>query len=282
VLLGIGIGEGLGAALGTSTYALGLIVLVTLFVAIIAGVGFVGEGMMFANQAASSAILVVTLRHHRTGPERAVDALIGGGVALVLGVLLFPAEPLALVRGAERDVLESLADTVQSASSLLRAGAGAATGSVTARSLHVHQQLDVLLRSRQTAHGLARIAPRRWPQRAAVASEIDRATRLDALADAVLGLARAVTVAPGGEGLTPSLLEPEMALLGTAMRRLATSQPPWPSDLVADVRTATDHMMASTVPSTADHAQAVRGLLHTTATGLAALVSGDPGRMAER
>ena len=64
VLLGIGIGEGLSAALGTSTYALGLIVLVTFLAAVITGVGFVGEGMMFANQAAASAILVVTLHQH--------------------------------------------------------------------------------------------------------------------------------------------------------------------------------------------------------------------------
>lgn len=161
VLLGIGIGEGLSAALGTSTYALGLIVLVTLFVAIIAGVGFVGEGMMFANQAAASAILVVTLHQHGTGAERAVDAIIGGGVALVLGVLLFPAEPLALVRAAERDVLESLADTLQNASCLLVSGTRAPTGWVTARSLHAHHQLDVLSRSRETAHRLAQVAPRR-------------------------------------------------------------------------------------------------------------------------
>src|ERR1700733_5166379 len=112
VLLGIGIGEGLRTALGTSTYVVGLIVLLTLFVAVLAGVGFVGEGMMFANQAASSAILVVTLHQHGTGAERAVDALIGGGVALVLGVLLFPVQPLSLVREAERDVLESLAATL--------------------------------------------------------------------------------------------------------------------------------------------------------------------------
>jgi uncharacterized membrane protein YgaE (UPF0421/DUF939 family) len=49
VLLGIGVGEVLVAILGTSTTSLGVIVLVTLAAAVISGVGFFGEGMMFAN-----------------------------------------------------------------------------------------------------------------------------------------------------------------------------------------------------------------------------------------
>ena len=39
VLLGIGVGEGLRTALGTSTYVIGLIVLLTLLIAVMAGVG---------------------------------------------------------------------------------------------------------------------------------------------------------------------------------------------------------------------------------------------------
>ena len=274
VLLGIGIGEGLGAALGTSTYSLGLIVLVTFFAAVIAGVGFVGEGAMFANQAAASAILVVTLHQHGTGIERAVDAVIGGGVALVLGVLLFPAEPLALVRKAERDVLESLADTLHHASRLLASRTQAEAGWATARSSHAHQQLDVLSRSRATAHRITKVAPRRWPQREVVASEIDRVGRLDALADVVLSLARAVTTPTGDNGTPPSTRHGEIAFLGTAMRRLTTTPRPWPRDLLADVRTASDDTLAST---TADHAHAITALLNATAGDLVALAGGDAG-----
>ncbi len=46
VLLGIVIGEGLYGLLGGSTAALGAIVLVTMIVALAAGAGFFGEGMM--------------------------------------------------------------------------------------------------------------------------------------------------------------------------------------------------------------------------------------------
>jgi hypothetical protein len=76
VLLGIGIGEGLSAARGTATYALGLIVLVTLFVAIVTGVGYIGQGMMFANQAAASAILVITLVINRAIPPGRITAIL--------------------------------------------------------------------------------------------------------------------------------------------------------------------------------------------------------------
>jgi hypothetical protein len=56
VLLGIAIGEVLAAAIGTSTIALAVIVFVTMSVAVLAGGGFVGEGMIFANQAVAWAI----------------------------------------------------------------------------------------------------------------------------------------------------------------------------------------------------------------------------------
>lgn len=90
VLLGIGVAELMQPLLGESTAALGLTVLVTMAVALAAGASFFGDGMMFPNQAAASAVLVITLHRHGTGAERAVDAVIGGGCALLIGVGLFP------------------------------------------------------------------------------------------------------------------------------------------------------------------------------------------------
>src|SRR5579884_4178988 len=120
VLLGIGIGELLVALLGTTTVVLGLIVLLTLAAALLSGEGIFGEGMMFANQAAASAILVVTLHRAGTGSERVLDALVGGGVALVLGVGLFPAHPLRLLEDAERALLRALVALLEEVARLLR------------------------------------------------------------------------------------------------------------------------------------------------------------------
>ncbi len=120
VLLGIAVGDLLGSALGTSAGTLSLIVLVTMAAALVTGVGFVGEGMMYVNQAAASAILVVTVHRAGTGGERAIDAIVGGAVSLVLGVLLFPAQPLELLRSAERDVLSALASALEQLPAVLR------------------------------------------------------------------------------------------------------------------------------------------------------------------
>jgi uncharacterized membrane protein YgaE (UPF0421/DUF939 family) len=107
VLLGIVVAELLHSLLGDSSAALGVIVLATMVIALAIGVGFFGDGMMFPNQAAASAVLVVTVHRHGTGAERGVDALVGGAVALVLGVGLFPAQPLNLLANAESDVLRT-------------------------------------------------------------------------------------------------------------------------------------------------------------------------------
>ena len=123
VLLGIAIGALLSAVLGTSAVALGLIVFVAFAVVVMRGEGFVGDGLMFANQTAASAILVVTLNQHRAGGDRALDALVGGVVALVAAVLLFPTEPVSLLADAERRVLRSLADTLQDTAAVLATGA---------------------------------------------------------------------------------------------------------------------------------------------------------------
>jgi uncharacterized membrane protein YgaE (UPF0421/DUF939 family) len=276
VLLGIGVAEGLSALIGTSTVALGLIVLIALLLAVMSGVGFFSEGVLFANQAAASAILVVTLHEHGTGTERALDALVGGGVALIFGVLLFPPEPVALIRDAERSVLQSLADTLQQTARLLDASSGPEASWLRDRSLHAHQRLEGLTRSSASARRVVQVAPRRRSRTALVISEIDRLTQLDALAAAVLGLARTATTGPRGEETSPPALRREIALLGAAFERLASTRRPWPKGLVTDVRAAIDHAIADTAIEPADHVQTLRTQLHTAALDLDSLVDGKP------
>jgi uncharacterized membrane protein YgaE (UPF0421/DUF939 family) len=79
VLLGIVVAELLSSAIGASAVALGVIVFVTFAMTVGAGAGFFAGGMVFANQAVASAILVVALHKHGAGAERVVDALVGGG-----------------------------------------------------------------------------------------------------------------------------------------------------------------------------------------------------------
>ena len=70
--------------------------------------------------------------------------------------------------------------------------------------------------------------------------------------------------------------------MGATIMRLASAPRPWPDDLLADVRLATDHTMAHTASDSLDHFRVVQALLHATATDLAALIDADPGGTAER
>ncbi len=231
VLLGIVIAEVLVLALGTTTTALGVIVLITLAAAVAIGAGFVGEGMMFANQAAASAILVVTLHRHGTGSERAVDALVGGVVALIIGVVLFPAQPLALLGEAERRVLLTLARTLR------RCALGGEEPSeleltLLAAGSEIHEHIAALGRARATARANVRIAPRRWRLREVVMAETERTLRLHLLASAVLGLTRAVSE---GAYIRPEGFAEQVEALAGTLELLGSTQQPWPEQVTDEV-----------------------------------------------
>jgi uncharacterized membrane protein YgaE (UPF0421/DUF939 family) len=269
VLIGIVVAEVLVALVGTGTAAIGIIAFATFTVAVLGGAGVFGEGMMFANQAAASAILVVALHRAGTGSERAVDALVGGAVALVLGVILFPANPLRLLRAAERAVLQTLAVAVQRAVApreQLRTGEEDWT---LRMGYTVHQRLATLARARATAHANVRIAPRRWRLRPVVDAENDRTARLDLLANAVVGLVRATMVE---EGPLPEPLVRQIGALGQTLDRLATVDQPCPPALRQHVlrvaHSAVDY--ASTVRR--PHGATTTAILGATATDLSRLV----------
>ncbi|HLJ02853.1 MAG TPA: FUSC family protein, partial [Solirubrobacteraceae bacterium] len=273
VLLGIAVGELLSAAIATSTVALGAIVFVTLAIAVGGGAGFFAGGMMFANQAAASAILVVTLHRHGTGAERAIDALVGGGVALVLGVGLFPAHPLKLLHDAESALLAQLATTVEQAVEMLYRSIDPGAEWALARGAEVHERLSDLAGARATAGANVRIAPRRWHLRPVVEAEIDRLSRFGALAEAVLGTARAATRPIEGSEPLPATLRDELASLGVAMRRLARTRQPWPQAALEDVQESAGRIVARATSEPADRGAVAGSLLHTSALDLIAVTS---------
>ena len=209
VLLGIGVAELLHPLVGNGAMAIGVVVLVTLLLAVAIGVGFVGEGMMFFNQAAASAILVIALHKAGTGAERATDALVGGAAALIIGVGLFPADPLKLLWKAEREVLASLLHILEGRPRPTRAngdrGADADPDTEWAltASHEVHRQLTALTQARGTARASVRIAPRRMSMRAIVENEERRVARMYLLANAALDLVRTI-VDFGARGADPS------------------------------------------------------------------------------
>jgi uncharacterized membrane protein YgaE (UPF0421/DUF939 family) len=158
VALGILIGGGLVAVAGVGGWQLVVATALCLLVATAAG-----APPIIRTQAAASAILVVAL--HRPGTnvatQRLVDALIGGGIAIVLARLLFPVDPIDLVRDEARDLrtrlaagLDLVADALESGERTIARSALRTIDSIDERRLE-----DALALARD----VARRAPRRRP-----------------------------------------------------------------------------------------------------------------------
>src|ERR671915_1043395 len=110
VTLGIAVADLLVIGLGTGWWQLALVVALSMSIALL-----LGSGQMFAQQAAVSAALVATLQPPDGGVSfaRAVDALLGGSIALAISALVLPAHPGRMVREAAAPVLEELAAVLE-------------------------------------------------------------------------------------------------------------------------------------------------------------------------
>ena len=106
VTLGIVVADLLVQLIGTGTWQMGVVVVLAMTAALV-----VGAGILLVNQAAISAILVMTLPSLTAGGtlDRLFDALIGAAVALLLSQVLFPRDPVRQVGRAAGRVLDELA-----------------------------------------------------------------------------------------------------------------------------------------------------------------------------
>jgi Fusaric acid resistance protein-like len=201
VTLGILLGAAIVAVAGVGAWQLVLATAVALLVATAAA-----TPPVVRIQAAASAILVVAL--HQPGSnlavQRLVDALIGGGIAIVLARLLFPVDPVELVRDEARQLRARLADALDEIAVALasRHRGRARAGLQRLNSLDERRLEDALALARD----VARRAPRRRPLR----------RRLEALGESWLELEASVddarAIATGalrllGEGAAP---QPEL------------------------------------------------------------------------
>jgi uncharacterized membrane protein YgaE (UPF0421/DUF939 family) len=211
VMLGIGIGTTVKAVTGPTpgsagAVAIGVATLIALVVSLALSVGFLGEGMLLVNQSAGSAILMIAVAGAATGSQRLVDALIGGGITIVITVVLFPAAPLPLIRTAVRRVLATLRDTVGHLAKLAGADAPADPQWVLGAGQRIHHQLSGLEQAQRTAREIAGLAPRRWPDQRGVRRAGEQAAPLPLLAASVLSLVHACADA-GAAAISPPLRE---------------------------------------------------------------------------
>ncbi|OBH93755.1 aromatic acid exporter family protein [Mycobacterium sp. E2733] len=273
VTLGIGVGSAVQGLLGPGEVPIAVAAFVALGAAVFIGGGFIGHGMMFANQTVVSAILVLALYRGGVGLERIFDALIGGAVAIVFAVLLFPADPLKLLRTARVGVLSVLHDVLSRAADIA-AGRKAPPPDWPLTAVdRVHEQLSGLLEARTTARHVVAIAPRRWGLRDTIQAADHQAVHVALLAGSVLQLARAVAPSADGsrEGL-PQLVHTVLVVLaaGTALAdrdptgacAYAASARHHASELQSAAREKTQLILADVVSACVDDLQRVIDLRH--------------------
>jgi uncharacterized membrane protein YgaE (UPF0421/DUF939 family) len=245
VTLGIGIGTGVQNLLGTGAVPIGIAALMALSVAVAIGRGFIGQGMMFANQTVVSSILVLALPRSGIGYERIYDALIGGGLAIVFAVLLFPADPLKVLRRARLGVLDTLHGVLSRTADFAAARRQAAPDWPLSAVDRVHEQVGALIQARATARQVARFSPRRWRLRDTVQGADHQAVHVALLAVSVLQLARVVAPALDGCNWLPEPLHAVLAEL-VAATALADADP-----VAATEHAAAARRLASQVHSVA-------------------------------
>jgi uncharacterized membrane protein YgaE (UPF0421/DUF939 family) len=224
VTLGIGTGSVVLALIGTGAVPIAVVVLIALSFAVLIGRGFIGQGMMFANQTVVSSILVLALPRSGVGYERVYDALIGGCLALVFAVLLFPADPLKVLRRARIGVLDTLHGVLSRTADFAAARKRPAPDWPLSAVDHVHEQVGGLIQARATARQVVRLSPRRWRLRGAVQSADLQAVHVALLAVSVLQLARVVAPALDGCNWLPQPVHAVLAELVAAVA-LADTDP---------------------------------------------------------
>jgi uncharacterized membrane protein YgaE (UPF0421/DUF939 family) len=210
--LGVAVGIGIAAAL-VRLIGVGA-VQVTVLVALVMAVSLLLNGsQVLINQAAVSALLIMTLPGQGAEIDRFLDALVGGAVAIAFGFVFSIHEPLAKVEEARRGALADLAAALEAVAGALRRSDLGAAEAALAGSRKLDAGVDVLYEAVSEAGEAVAFSPRRRslleeldPQ-AGAAPQIDYAVR-----DARV-LARATTTAiRRGAHLDPRLAEGVEAL----------------------------------------------------------------------
>jgi uncharacterized membrane protein YgaE (UPF0421/DUF939 family) len=187
VLAGVVAGELALHLLGSGAVALAL----GSFAAITAA-RFANRTPLVRAQAAAAAILTVVTTTTDVGPQRLVDALIGAGVALVFSQLLFPPEPVALVRRAASAALGEMAQGLRLAGRAVRTSDEGVAEQAVQTLRELRDRLGELARTRRASQRVVRHSILWRTRKAPVVRETENAGYLDLLGSSCLLLSRTV------------------------------------------------------------------------------------------
>ncbi|MEU1400383.1 FUSC family protein [Micromonospora zamorensis] len=181
VTVGVLIGDLLLLVIGTGWWQLALIVVLAIMVAL-----FLAGSAAVVIQAGSTAVLIATLSPSVRDLEipRFVDALVGGGVALLVTAVLLPLNPLRVLNRAARPALDLLAAQLDATADALAERDAARARTARSELRQNKGPLKAFVEATQGAREASTLSPVHWHQRrgpvgryAQAAEPIDRAMR---------------------------------------------------------------------------------------------------------
>jgi uncharacterized membrane protein YgaE (UPF0421/DUF939 family) len=218
VAVGLMVADLLVLLIGTGTLQIGIVVLLAMAAAV-----FIGGRPLVVNQAAVSALLVVVLQPPDAvfSPNRFLDALVGGGVAVAVNYL-FPINPERLVERAARPVLDELVAVLEDIAAALRSGDRELAERVLLRAREIDDQVTTFYEALAAGHETARLSPTRRRALEHLELYANAGTRIDLAVINTRVLARgAANLLRRGEP-APALLPDAVLDLSLAVKALAT------------------------------------------------------------
>jgi uncharacterized membrane protein YccC len=200
VAVGLTVADLIMLVIGTGPVQTGVIVGLAMVVALL-----IRGGIMFWTEAGVSAVLVAGLDPTTYGvsPDRFLEALVGGGIALAVGAV-FPSNPSLRAREAARPVLEDLATALRDVAAALIGGDLELAQSALSQARRIDAPVARLREELDGGYEIARLSP---PRRrhlghlgyyAVAVDQLDLAVRnTRVLARAALTLVRERGAAPG-------------------------------------------------------------------------------------
>jgi uncharacterized membrane protein YccC len=218
VAVGILVGDLIVLEIGVGSAQLALVVMLATALAI-----FLGSGQMLATQAAVSAALVATIQPPTESLtfDRFFDSLSGAAIALVVNALILPADPVSLVRGAARPLLDELAATLDDIAEAILARDRRLADKALARARGIDELGDRFAEAVLASREMTRFAPPRRRMRGRVEGYADVATQVDLAVRNVRVLARGTIRAVRLEENVPPRIADSVRELAAAVRALA-------------------------------------------------------------
>ncbi|WP_406076703.1 FUSC family protein [Micromonospora sp. NBC_00858] len=218
VTVGVLIGDLLLVVIGTGWWQLAVVVVLAILVAL-----FLVSSAAVVVQAGATAVLITTLSPSVRDLEipRFVDALVGGGVALLVTAVLLPLNPLRVLNRAARPALDLLSTQLDATAGALTERDAAAARTALAELRQNKDELKALVEATQGAREASTLSPVHWHERhgpvgrfAHAAEPIDRAMRNSGTL-----IRRAVSLIEDGEPV-PEPMPRAVACLAEAVRLL--------------------------------------------------------------